>query len=103
MGDTLHKVSMEISDNDNSFKLWEKEQVVVAPSQTKLGKRTIFVGDTRDTINALVSLIKTRTQRNEHMYAFLCLVCIGRENNGQYMSVFDYTTYYFQVADSALP
>ena len=61
MNGTLHKVAMEISDIDNSFKLWGKEQVIVALSRTKLGKITIFVGDKRGTINALVFLVKTRT------------------------------------------
>ena len=54
MGDMLHKVAMEISDIDNSFKLWEKEQIIGALSQTELGTRTIFVGDKRGTINTFV-------------------------------------------------
>ena len=62
MGNTLHIVAMEISDINNSFKLWGKEQVIVALSQIKLIKSTIFVGDERGTINALVSLVKTRAQ-----------------------------------------
>ena len=41
MGETLHKVAIEISDNG----LWDKAQVVVACSRTKLGVNTIFVGE----------------------------------------------------------
>ena len=67
MGDTLHKVVMEILDTDNSYKLWEKEQVIVALSRTKEGKSTIFVRNRRGTINALFSLIKTRTQWTDYM------------------------------------
>ena len=62
MGDTLHKVTMEILDINNSYKLWGKEQVIVALNWTKEGKSTIFVGNRRGTVNALTSLIKTRTQ-----------------------------------------
>ena len=53
MGNTLHKVEMEISDIDNSFKFWGKEQVVVALSRTKLVKGTIFVGDKLGTVKNL--------------------------------------------------
>ena len=41
MGETLHKVAVEISDDG----LWDKAQVVVACSRTKFGKNTIFVGE----------------------------------------------------------
>ena len=57
MGDTLKKVAMEISDQNDSFKLWDEAQVIVGCSRTKTGKDTIFVGDKRSTINVLVSLI----------------------------------------------
>ena len=54
MGDTLHKVAMEISNIDNCFKLWGKELVIVTLSQTKLGKITIVIGDKRGNINAQI-------------------------------------------------
>ena len=62
MGDTLYKVAIEMSDVDNIYTLWGKEQCVAALSQPKEDKRTIFAGDKRGTINDLVSIIKTRTQ-----------------------------------------
>ena len=43
MGDTLNKVAMQITDA--MFKLWCKAQIVVALTQTKLGKNVILVGD----------------------------------------------------------
>ena len=88
MGDTLHKITMEISDIDNSYKLCGKEQVMVALSWTKEGKSTIFVGDKRGTINALVSLIKTRTQWTDYMDEVLSLVSINGKRNGGLISTF---------------
>lgn len=41
MGETLGRVAVEISEDG----LWDKAQVVVSTSRTKLGKETIFVGD----------------------------------------------------------
>ena len=45
MGDTLPIMATEISRNDANFKLWDKGQMIVILSRTKLAKNTIFVGD----------------------------------------------------------
>ena len=103
MGDTLRKVLMEISDIDHSFKLWGKQQIIVALSRTKLYKSSIFVGDKRGTINDPGSFIKTRTKCTDYMDTVFCLVSINGENNSQYISVFEYTTYSFLVADITFP
>ena len=62
MGDTLPKVASAISQTNSSFELWGKEQVIVALSQTKEAKDTILIENKTETINALVTLLKTRTQ-----------------------------------------
>ena len=43
MGETLNSVAVEISKDG----LWEKAQVVVAISRTRVGKNTIFVGNNK--------------------------------------------------------
>ena len=103
MGDTLNKVAMEISDVEHDYKIWEKEQVIVATSRTKLGKDTIFVGDKTGTINALVSILKHRTQWTDYMDRVLSLVSINGDTNDQNRSIFDYDTYPFRIADIPLP
>ena len=60
IGDTLKKVATDISDENESFKLSDKAQVIVACSRTKLGKNTIFVEDKQKTISALTSLIQRK-------------------------------------------
>ena len=60
--DTLHKVVMEISDIGNGYKLLGKKLVIDVLCWSKEDKRTIYVGDKVGTINALVSLSKSRTQ-----------------------------------------
>ena len=67
MCDTLKKVATEIPDKNESFKLWDKLQVIVAYSKTKLGKNTIFVGDKQATISALTSLIQQKNQWKVYM------------------------------------
>ena len=44
MGNTLKKVATEISDGNESFKLWDKTQVIVAYSRIKVGKHHICWG-----------------------------------------------------------
>ena len=46
MGDTLHKVAIEVIDSDGNNQIWDKAQAVVMLSHTKIGKNTIFVRDT---------------------------------------------------------
>ena len=60
--DTLHKVVMEISDIGNGYKLLGKKLVIDVLCWSKEDRRTIYVGDKVGTINALVSLSKSRTQ-----------------------------------------
>ena len=45
MGDTLDVVVTSISLNDRNYYLWDKGQLLVIISQTRLSKDTIFVGD----------------------------------------------------------
>ena len=59
MGDTLHSAS-QISSNDSSnFHLWDKGQLVVILSQTKLARNSTFLvgGAKNDTLNALTKLL----------------------------------------------
>ena len=57
----------------------------------------------KEAVNGLVSLIKTRTPWTDYIDNIVCIVSINRDNNGQSMSVFEYTAYPFRVADIALP
>ena len=103
MGDTVPTFALEISHTNNSFKLWGKEQVIVALSQTKEAKDTIFVENKSETINALVSLLKTMTQWTDYMDSVLSLVSINGDSNNVSISIFDHTTYPYRMADISLP
>ena len=60
MGDTLNKVAMQLTGT--MFELWDKAQIIVALTRTKLGKNIIFVGDKNETINSIIKLVQTRSQ-----------------------------------------
>ena len=52
MGDTLPYIATTISQSDSNFHLWDKGQLVVILSRTKIAKNSIFVGSKTDTLNA---------------------------------------------------
>ena len=81
MGDTLSKVAIQISLDESSYKLWDKAQVIVAISRTKVGANTIFVGDKDSTINALVSLIQMKNQWTDYMESVLQIVSINTDSS----------------------
>ena len=67
MGDTLHKIVTEISLEQTEFRLWDKAQAIVLLSRTRFGSDIIFVGNKRDTMKALCSLIKKPNQWMNYM------------------------------------
>ena len=88
MGDTLHKIVTEISTEGNEFRLWDKAQEIVLLIRTRFGSDIIFVGNKRDTIKELCSLIKMTNQWMNYMQNILDIGIInGRSDNSQ-VSVF---------------
>eukprot|EP00957_Ditylum_brightwellii_P112252 8558519-Ditylum_brightwellii.AAC.1 len=67
MGDTLNRVAMNILRDHNSFKLWDKAQVIVALTRTKLACSLLFVGGKNDALDALVILLQRRSQGTDYM------------------------------------
>ena len=63
MSDRLIKVAMQLTGS--MYELWDKAQVIVALTQTKLGKNIIFVGNKEETIKSIVTLVQTQTQWTE--------------------------------------
>ena len=84
MGDTLPSIATTISNTDKNFNLWDKGQLLVLISRTRKAEDTIFVGDKESTLNALVSILQTRTQWTDHMERILNVVTVNidDENDG---------------------
>jgi hypothetical protein len=66
MGNTLGKVATEIGTTNNN-RLWEKGQLVVLTSRTKLLQDIFFVGDKKKTLDAIEDLLLKRTQYDEYI------------------------------------
>ena len=80
MGYTLAAVSTSISLHDLSYTLWGNGQFLVLIIGTRLSKDAIFVGDKEATLDALVALLRCRTQWTDYMEKVLIVVTINDED-----------------------
>ena len=107
MGATLIRAAMQISDCDSNLKWWDKAQVIVALSRTKIGINTIFVGNKNETIKALSRLIRQKNQYTDYMESILDLVTVNLTNddrdNGTSRTIYQPTNYPFRICDISLP
>lgn len=100
MGDTLSKVALELNEGD----LWDKAQVVVALSCTKLGKHTILVGRKEATVRNLISLIKSKNQWTDYMEDVLNVVTVGCSELQTVTSLLNVSqSFPFRICDIELP
>ena len=102
MGDTLVRVATQISNDSTKFKLWDKAQVIVALSRTKLGKNVIFVGDKEGTLDSLVELVQKRTQWTDYMETVLNLVTVNSRANPPVRQMTQ-SSFPFRICDVSLP
>ena len=103
MGDTLNKVAMQITDA--MFELWDKAQIIVALTRTKLGRNVIFVGDVEETSNAIIQLIQTKSQWTDYMENILNFITISNDNpnNQDTVPTLNQDTFPFRICDISLP
>ena len=62
MGATLCKMATEVNVRGSGNQLWEKGQVLVMVSRTKLAKDLIFVGNRLQTLEIICDLIQVQSQ-----------------------------------------
>ena len=74
-GYTLYKMATDISMNNSNFGLWDKGQLVVVLSCTKI----IFVGDKNDASMAIRTIFMKRNQWSDYMDEVLELITINSE------------------------
>ena len=107
MGDTLPSVAIEISQQNSNFKMWDKGQMVVVTSRTKLGKDTIFVGNKNDVLNSMKILLTRRTQWTDLMDDVLRVITVNYSFNsiesGMDSHILTQDTNPFCICDVCLP
>ena len=108
MGDTLPSLATTFSNSNRDYGMWDKGQLLVIISRTKLAENTIFVGEKSDTLDALESILKNRTQWTDHMENILQVVTINHEENENQRNnlqrgEMDHSSFPYQPSQVSLP
>ena len=107
MGDTYNRMAISVSDFEKQYSLWDRGQLIVILSRTRLMKNTIFVGQKQETIRALKRLLTHRSQWSEYIDEVLDITTIHNESNtGEEVTgnlTLDQTNFPFRICDISLP
>ena len=103
-GDTLQSMENEISLGNGNYKMWDKGQIIVILSQTKLAKNNFIVGDENYTIAAMKYLLTRKTQWYEYMEEMIRIININYgEEALPSRIVMNQSTYKYCIFDISLP
>ena len=108
MGDTLSSIATTVSLSDCDFKLWDKGQLLVLISQTRQAEDTIFVGNKQDTLDALVHILRSRTQWTDYMEKVLNVVTVNQNidtvtENVNNKGTMNQHSFPYRICDVSLP
>ena len=81
MGDMLQSMAPEISRNNGNNKMWDKGEIIIILSRTKISKSTICVGYVNDTLTALKDLLTKNTQWADYMEEIIRIVTINYDGD----------------------
>ena len=80
-GQTLPKMATEINSNDADFNIWDKGQLIVILTRTKKAKDTIFVGNKQATLDALRTILLSRTQWTDFIEHVLNVITVNQDSD----------------------
>ena len=98
-------MATEITKSDPDFNIWDKGQLIVILTRTKKAKDTIFVGNKQETLDALKSILLSRTQWTDYIEHVLNVVTVNEELNTTRNEIrtMNQNDYPFQICDISLP
>ena len=103
----MEKINYRSSSRIRHYKLWDKGQVVVLLSRTRLAKDIIFVDSKTETVKCLVNLIQTKTQWSDYMERVISIVKVNPANDDEvpsvHQSIFSYDVSPFEFTHLPLP
>ena len=104
-GLTLHKMATEISSADPDFHIWDKGQLIVILTRTKFAKDSIFVGNKQETLDALKTILLTRTQWTDYIEHVLNVITVNESTNTERrdIRIMSHNDYPFRICDLSLP
>ena len=103
MGDTYNKMAISISDIQKQYSIWDRGQLIVAISRTRLMENTIFVGNKGETINAMKSILTQRTQWCDYIDEVISIITVNSISDNSALRSMNQVRFPFRICDIALP
>ena len=104
MGDTLNKMITRISIHEKNFTMWDKGQLIVVLSRTKVAKDSVFVGPKKETLDAFRQLMLLKTCWSDHMERVLEVITVNQNDQDSDVSrILNTETYPHLIRDIVLP
>ena len=103
-GETLPKMATELSMSNPDFKIWDKGQLMVILTRTRKAKDTIFVGNKRETLEALRNILLSKTQWTDYIEHVLSIITLNDSRSSLTpIRVLHQNEYPFRICDISLP
>ena len=102
MGDTYESMASKISHANPDFGLWDRGQLVVIISRTRLPQCTIFVGSKSDTLATLCSILLKFTQWTDYISDILDIITVNRDESRN-ERILHHQNFPFRIKDMTLP
>ena len=98
-------MATEINISDPDFNIWDKGQLIVILTRTKRAEDTIFVGNKQDTLDALKTILLSRTQWTDYIEHVLSIVTVNQENSNTEGDIrtMNQNDFPFRICDISLP
>ena len=98
-------MATEISSADLDFHIWDKGQLIFILTRNKFAKDTIFVGIKQGTLDALKTILLSRTQWTDYIEHVLNVITVSEDTTTERkdISIMSHNDYPFRICDLSLP
>ena len=83
MGDTLSRMSIEMSSTNRKFALRDKGDLIVILSRSKFAKKIIFVGNKMNTLDLLLNILMKKCSWSSYMDQVLDTITLNNSNTNK--------------------
>ena len=98
-------MATENSSADPDFHICDKGQLIVILTRTKFAKDTIFIGNKQGTLDALKTILLSRTQWTDYIEHVLNVITVSEDTTTERkdISIMSHNDYPFRICDLSLP
>ena len=102
IGDTYNRMVILVSNIEKLFSLWDRCQLIIILSWTRIMKNTIFVGPKNETISGLKNMLTQRTQWCNYIEELMRITNFNPNNNSESLASLNWSSFPFRICDISL-